>query len=60
MELKVQYYGCIAYLYRGMQAEDQSKWGERVTMYKAAAEKLNECIKLAKNLERTDVNKNTI
>lgn len=55
MELKVHYYGCIAYLYRGMQAEDQSKWGERVTMYKAAAEKMNECTKLGKNLEKTDV-----
>ncbi|CAL8111900.1 unnamed protein product [Orchesella dallaii] len=54
VELKVQYYGCIAYLYRGMQAEDQGKWGERVTMYKAATDKLNECIKLGKNMDKTD------
>ncbi|ODM90715.1 Tyrosine-protein phosphatase non-receptor type 23 [Orchesella cincta] len=54
VELKVQYYGCIAYLYRGMQAEDQGKWGERVTMYKAAADKMNECIKLGKNMDKTD------
>jgi len=38
-----------------MQAEDDSKWGERVTFYKASLEKLNEAIKSAKSMEKTDV-----
>lgn len=45
----------LTYLYRGQQSEDQQKWGERITFYKAAHEKLENCVKLAKSLERTDV-----
>jgi hypothetical protein len=38
-----------------MQAEDENKYGELVTFYKAALEKLNDSLKSAKSLEKTDV-----
>lgn len=38
-----------------MQAEDESKFGERVAFYKAALEKLGEAAKCAKLMDKTDV-----
>jgi len=38
-----------------MQAEDECKWGSRVTFYKASLEKLGEAIKIAKSLNKSDV-----
>lgn len=60
IELKISYYLSLTYLYRGQQSEDQQKWGERVTFYKAAHEKLENCMKLAKTFERTDVSMSTL
>ncbi|XP_035708755.1 tyrosine-protein phosphatase non-receptor type 23 isoform X2 [Folsomia candida] len=54
VELKSHYYGSIALLYRGLQAEDETKYGDRVTFYKAALEKLNEASKCAKSVDKTD------
>ena len=48
LELKSHYHNCVMFLYMGMQAEEQQKWGERVTWFSTALERLNESIKLSK------------
>ncbi|KAL1124574.1 hypothetical protein AAG570_001198 [Ranatra chinensis] len=51
---KATYYGCIALLYQGMQAEEQQKMGERVGYYQAAIDKLSEAIKFSKGVENPE------
>jgi tyrosine-protein phosphatase non-receptor type 23 len=55
VELKGAYYGALSLLYRGLQSEQDGKWGDRVAFYKAALDKLNEAVKVAKGLDKTDV-----
>ena len=61
METKAHYYACLAYLYRGLHSEEQSRFGERITFFKAGVEQLNEAIKCAKNIDKSDasVSKNS-
>ena len=54
METKAHYYSCLTYLYRGLHSEEQSRFGERITFLKAGAEQLNEAIKCAKNMDKSD------
>lgn len=42
-------------MFRGLQSEEDKKWGERITFYKAATEKLEVAIKLARNMDKGDV-----
>lgn len=44
----MQFYQCIKYFYLGQQADDHQKWGERVTYFSSAHDKLQECLKLSK------------
>lgn len=50
IQFKVQYMACILLLYQGQQAEEQQKMGERVTLYQAAFDRLEEARKEAKHL----------
>lgn len=54
VKFKMVYHTCISLLYRGQQAEEQQKMGERVTFYQAAAEKLEEAVKLSKGMDNID------
>ncbi|KAK7056558.1 Tyrosine-protein phosphatase non-receptor type 23 [Halocaridina rubra] len=54
-DFKISYYGAVALLYQGMQAEEQQKMGERLAYYQAAVDMLNESSKLAKNLEKQEL-----
>lgn len=54
-EFKMSYYGAVALLYQGLQAEEQQKMGERVAYYQAAVDMLTEATKLAKNLDQHEV-----
>ncbi|XP_064081068.1 tyrosine-protein phosphatase non-receptor type 23-like isoform X2 [Macrobrachium nipponense] len=54
-EFKISYYGAVALLYQGMQAEEQQKMGERLAYYQAAVDMLNEASKLSKNLEKQEL-----
>ncbi|XP_076362169.1 tyrosine-protein phosphatase non-receptor type protein myopic [Tachypleus tridentatus] len=56
IEFKMAYYACISHLYMGNQAEDQQKMGERVSWYQSAQEKLEAAAKIAKVIEREDLN----
>lgn len=47
---KVQYMTCILLLYQGQHAEEQQKMGERVTLYQAAFDRLEEAHKEVKRL----------
>lgn len=47
MELKLNFTKCVTYYYLTIQAEEMSKYGERVTYAKASVDKLAECIKLS-------------
>lgn len=55
VKFKIAYHGCISLLYQGQQAEEQQKMGERVAFYHAAAEKLEEAVKLSKGMENIEV-----
>ncbi|GIY93429.1 tyrosine-protein phosphatase non-receptor type 23 [Caerostris extrusa] len=52
----MSYYTSIAHLYMGNQAEENEKWGERVAWYQSAFDHLNETFKIAKNMDREDLN----
>ena len=45
-ELKINFYDCITLFYLGLCAEEQQKWGERVTYCQTAVDRLNECLRL--------------
>ncbi|XP_035661632.1 tyrosine-protein phosphatase non-receptor type 23-like isoform X2 [Branchiostoma floridae] len=48
LQIKINYFTCIAHLFMGNQADEQQKFGEKVTYYKSAFDKLTEAVKLAK------------
>lgn len=50
IQFKVQYMACILLLYQGQHAEEQQKMGERVTLYQAAFDRLEDARKEAKHL----------
>ncbi|KAM7357690.1 tyrosine-protein phosphatase non-receptor type protein myopic isoform 2-T2 [Cochliomyia hominivorax] len=50
VRFKISYLNSILYLYQGQHAEEQRKMGERVTLYEAAWEKLEEARKESKGL----------
>ncbi|KAH8404540.1 hypothetical protein KR222_011850 [Zaprionus bogoriensis] len=50
VRFKINYLNCILYLYQGQHAEEQRKMGERVTLYQAAWDKLEEARKESKGL----------
>uniref|UniRef100_A0A2M4B8K6 Putative tyrosine-protein phosphatase non-receptor type 23 n=1 Tax=Anopheles marajoara TaxID=58244 RepID=A0A2M4B8K6_9DIPT len=50
VRFKISYLSCILLLYQGQQAEEQQKMGERVALYQASFEKLEEARKEAKGL----------
>ncbi|XP_044752950.1 tyrosine-protein phosphatase non-receptor type 23 isoform X2 [Coccinella septempunctata] len=52
LNFKVAYHKCITLLYQGQQAEEQQKMGERVALYQAAAEQLEDARKLSVGLEK--------
>ncbi|KAH8371530.1 hypothetical protein KR093_007867 [Drosophila rubida] len=50
VRFKINYLNCILYLYQGQHAEEQRKMGERVTLYQAAWDKLEDARKESKGL----------
>lgn len=50
IQFKVQFTACILLLYQGQNAEEQQKMGERVTLYQAAFDRLEDARKEAKHL----------
>lgn len=52
IQFKVQYMACILLLYQGQNAEEQQKMGERVTLYQAAFDRLEDARKEAKHLNQ--------
>lgn len=50
VKFKIAYLNCILFLYQGQHAEEQQKMGERLTLYQAAWEKLEEARKESKGL----------
>ncbi|EDV97316.1 GH16790 [Drosophila grimshawi] len=50
VKFKINYLNCILYLYQGQHAEEQRKMGERLTLYQAAWDKLEEARKESKGL----------
>ncbi|XP_055314078.1 tyrosine-protein phosphatase non-receptor type 23 [Sitodiplosis mosellana] len=50
IQFKVQYTACILLLYQGQNAEEQQKMGERVTLYQASFDRLEDARKEAKHL----------
>ena len=53
--MKSVYYQSIMYLYLGNQADENQKWGERLTYFNAALAKLQDAIKLAKSEGDDDI-----
>ncbi|XP_011188387.2 tyrosine-protein phosphatase non-receptor type 23 isoform X1 [Zeugodacus cucurbitae] len=61
VRFKISYLNCILYLYQGQHAEEQQKMGERVTLYQAAADKLEEARKESKGLpDQKEINESLI
>ncbi|KAG8194991.1 hypothetical protein JTE90_008169 [Oedothorax gibbosus] len=56
IEFKMSYYMSISHLYMGNQAEENQKWGERVAWFQSAYDHLTEAFKIAKNIDRDDLN----
>ncbi|XP_038106035.1 tyrosine-protein phosphatase non-receptor type 23 [Culex quinquefasciatus] len=54
VKFKISYLSCILLLYQGQQVEEQQKMGERVTLYQASFDKLEEARKESKNLAHID------
>lgn len=50
IRFKISYLNCILLLYQGQQAEEQQKMGERVVLYQAAWDKLEEARKESKGM----------
>ncbi|KAI1292180.1 Tyrosine-protein phosphatase non-receptor type 23 [Halotydeus destructor] len=55
VELKISYYNAVCNLFMGMSCEDQQKMGERLTWFKTADEKVKDCAKIAKEIDKRDV-----
>uniref|UniRef100_A0A1A9WRA8 Tyrosine-protein phosphatase non-receptor type 23 n=1 Tax=Glossina brevipalpis TaxID=37001 RepID=A0A1A9WRA8_9MUSC len=61
VRFKISYLNCILYLYQGQHAEEQRKMGERLTLYEAAWEKLEEARKESKGLpDQKEINESLI
>uniref|UniRef100_A0A1I8PGA0 Tyrosine-protein phosphatase non-receptor type 23 n=1 Tax=Stomoxys calcitrans TaxID=35570 RepID=A0A1I8PGA0_STOCA len=61
VRFKISYLHCILYLYQGQHAEEQRKMGERVTLFEAAWEKLEEARKESKGLpDQKEINESLI
>ncbi|XP_022211200.2 tyrosine-protein phosphatase non-receptor type 23 isoform X1 [Drosophila obscura] len=50
VRFKINYLNCILYLYQGQNAEEKRQMGERVTLYQASWDKLEEARKESKGL----------
>lgn len=50
VRFKINYLNCILYLYQGQHAEEKRQMGERVTLYQASWDKLEEARKESKGL----------
>ncbi|XP_053685329.1 tyrosine-protein phosphatase non-receptor type 23 [Sabethes cyaneus] len=50
VKFKISYLSCILLLYQGQQSEEQQKMGERVVLYQASFDKLEEAKKESKGL----------
>lgn len=55
IKFKTSYLSSILFLYQGMHSEEQRKMGERVALYNAACEKLEEAKKESKGMNKIDV-----
>lgn len=55
IKFKTSYLSSILFLYQGMNSEEQRKMGERVALYNAACEKLEEAKKESKGMNKIDV-----
>ncbi|XP_039174797.1 tyrosine-protein phosphatase non-receptor type 23 isoform X2 [Crotalus tigris] len=53
VQMKIYYFAAVAHLHMGKQAEEQQKYGERVTYFQSALEKLHEAVRLAKGQPET-------
>uniref|UniRef100_A0A1B0AJE8 Tyrosine-protein phosphatase non-receptor type 23 n=1 Tax=Glossina pallidipes TaxID=7398 RepID=A0A1B0AJE8_GLOPL len=61
VRFKISYLNCILYLYQAQHAEEQRKMGERLTLYEAAWEKLEEARKESKGLpDQKEINESLI
>ncbi|KAL9911152.1 tyrosine-protein phosphatase non-receptor type protein myopic isoform 1-T1 [Glossina fuscipes fuscipes] len=61
VRFKISYLNCILYLYQAKHAEEQRKMGERLTLYEAAWEKLEEARKESKGLpDQKEINESLI
>lgn len=54
IKFKTSYLSSILFLYQGQHSEEQQKMGERVTLYNAACEKLEEAKKESKGLNKIE------
>uniref|UniRef100_A0A0P6K0P7 Putative tyrosine-protein phosphatase non-receptor type 23 n=1 Tax=Aedes aegypti TaxID=7159 RepID=A0A0P6K0P7_AEDAE len=54
VKFKISYLSCILLLYQGQQSEEQQKMGERVVLYQASFDKLEEARKESKGLANID------
>uniref|UniRef100_A0A1Q3FGM0 Putative tyrosine-protein phosphatase non-receptor type 23 n=1 Tax=Culex tarsalis TaxID=7177 RepID=A0A1Q3FGM0_CULTA len=54
VKFKISYLSCILLLYQGQQVEEQQKMGERVTLYQASFDRLEEARKESKGLAHID------
>ncbi|XP_065087724.1 tyrosine-protein phosphatase non-receptor type 23 [Ochlerotatus camptorhynchus] len=54
VKFKISYLSCILLLYQGQQSEEQQKMGERVVLYQASFDKLEEARKESKGLAHID------
>jgi tyrosine-protein phosphatase non-receptor type 23 len=55
IKFKISYLSAILFLYQGMHSEEQRKMGERVALFNAACEKLEEAKKESKGMNKIDV-----
>lgn len=55
IKFKTSYLSSILFLYQGMNSEEQRKMGERVALYNAACEKLEEAKKESKGMNKIEV-----
>ena len=55
IKFKISYLSCILMLYQGQSSEEQQKMGERLTLFNAAFEKLEEAKKESKGMPNIDV-----
>ncbi|XP_050079979.1 tyrosine-protein phosphatase non-receptor type 23 [Anopheles maculipalpis] len=54
VRFKISYLSCILLLYQGQQSEEQQKMGERVALYQASFDKLEEARKESKGLPQIE------